>query len=274
MLDDQGDDEPWVIDRRPADKPRVVLEVGRQVIRVDSLCQTDDLGGAGLARHRESRQRAGGSMFAVNHQLETAVDLGKIIRVQRKIDRAWIVGVHHHMWGDQPAAVGEHGERSGELDSGGEHGALADGHRDRFTGVPRRPTHPPAPFGVTDETGRLGWEADTGAPAESENLEPQSHSVDAQPLTELVVVDIARCLEGSREIDHAVTPPTPAAEPVAVEDHAPGALDSPVRGDDALRQGGQREKRFDGRTGRVGSLKATILERVSWIFGKPLPILG
>ena len=74
MLDDHRDDDLGIIDGRPTDKPGVVLEVRRQILRIHPFLEACHLSGSGLSGYRERRQRASRSLVAVDHQLEAALD--------------------------------------------------------------------------------------------------------------------------------------------------------------------------------------------------------
>lgn len=72
MLDDDRDYELWLIQWRPADKPGVMAQLGRELVSVNSFHQPDNLSRAGFARHRKSRDpssSAGGAVYDLDQSL-------------------------------------------------------------------------------------------------------------------------------------------------------------------------------------------------------------
>ena len=117
---------------------------------------------------------------------------------------------------DAKAAVRDRCHHGRHLHRRHQERSLADGDRDGFARVPRRAACLEAPSGSAP-TRLLAAHVDPGRQAEAEQPGVARDALDAQPLAELVEVDVARSAQGVAQVDAAVALAFPTAVGMVVE---------------------------------------------------------
>ena len=167
-----------------------------------------------------------------------------------------------------------------ELHGGCEHVALADADADRLTGKPNllggALVGAAFPIGRWHEPGLFARNVDPGEISEAELAHEIVHAIDAESFRDRVEIHVARLLDRVAHRNSAVAFGLPVAEQMAAARQAEmtGAENRLVRGHHAVFQRGQREKRLDGRAGRIGAAQGTVDQGLVDVVLQRLVLLG
>ncbi len=260
MLDHHSSGIARIVERGEEDEQPVVTIFPRAAPAIGKI-QTDDLGGAGLARHQDivDRQaraaRRARAIDRVGHRLADIADMlvGKIDRVEA-LDRGPAVEPRFDM-----APRREAGRHDRQLERIGEHVALADGRVDGVVGLPLLVVFLELP-------GRIG----NGAVelADHRQLELLAHAasprhgrdrIHADALRHGVEIDIAGLIDAHRHIDRAVPAAFPAAKHPVAHPQPARALNPLVRIHACLQQC-HRDHRLDRGGGGVETLEHLVAQ--------------
>src|SRR5260370_32654845 len=107
------------------------------------------------------------------------------------------------------AAHGDPANHARELQRGGDDGALTDGHRNGFTGIPLAMIDALDPFRGRHQPGQFLGEIDPGLATQAQFTAVVGKAVDAQAHSDVVEKDVAR-------LKNRFTAPRPTVRPLPV----------------------------------------------------------
>src|SRR5207248_2306318 len=280
VLDDHGERDARVIERRKGDEQRMVaMALGDfRFLVFLALLHGDHLRGAGLAADAVGDAgegaRAGAFLVDAGHgaldELDVVApeahglqDLGghlaplAVARMVDVLDEARLVYM---------AAAREHRHRLRQLQRRIRVVALADADRDGLAGEPLLVGGALEalllPLGRGQHAGELAGEIDARARAEAEGSEEARDRVDAHVVRQVVVVGVAGLDDRLVHVDRAVTALLVVAEAPPAEIEIARVEDGRARGALTGLERAEREIGLDGRARRVKARNGAVVERL------------
>src|SRR5690242_2523797 len=208
-----------------------------------------ELRGSGFAANLEAGDaRASPGAAFVDDAVEAVNHLLNVVFVKLRYPGSWqILSVLQQVRAVPFAADGDAADVGGKLNGSNRGGALADGDRDRFTGIPFFAIVTDLPFRRRDDAFGFMRQIDAGFVAEADHFGELGDTIDAQAIADVVEERVAGLNDALMQLDVSVD--GVALEVVAVEGGAAGAVDVEVVVDDAGLQTGEGHQRFEGGTG-------------------------
>src|SRR5208282_173458 len=288
VFDDAGCGDGRMILWRERDEPCVVLElVGRLVLLLalaDRSIAADDLSRAGFAAYDDIVEMGfvrgtAGAVDDVGHRVlddfqRAGIDLDSVFdhrRIRLGDVAVESLDVLDELRAIADAAVGNLGGDLRHLQRRGRDVTLADGDGERFRRIPSLVEALLLPRRRRNGAGILVIEIDAGLDSETELIGPFRNPIDAELLSNVVKIDVARPHDRIVELDGAVARFAPAMILASAEPHSAGAVVGGIGTKRAFLESCDRIDNFEGRAGRINSLDDAIFQRMVRVGGQFAP---
>src|SRR5208337_1330730 len=288
VLDDAGGGDGRMILGRERDEPCMVFELlGRLDLGLVFARRTlvaDDLRGAGFAAYDDVVEMrlvrgAAGAVDNVGHRVldvfkRVGIDLDSVLdhrRIRLGDIAVESLDVLDELRLVADAAVGDLSCYLRHLQRRGRDVTLADGDGERFRRIPSLVEALLLPRRRRNGAGILVIEIDAGLDSETELIGPFRNPIDAELLSNVVKIDVARPHDRIVELDGAVARFAPAMILASAEPHSAGAVVGGIGTKRAFLESCDRIDNFEGRAGRINSLDDAIFQWMVRVGGQFAP---